>query len=142
MNDVGSALVKKKVLMLGSKDIDTINNSDIYDTCKDLYLSKKEREEKLFQGIQFANELKARVGAKNSDGTARTVTTQENAIKKTFDKRFAIPLDFDFFKHSVYPYGLEEDLIVRLKLNSSEKVILWHWRYLSNIQAFRHFAQI
>ena len=26
------ALVKRKVLMLGSKDIDTINNSDIYDT--------------------------------------------------------------------------------------------------------------
>ena len=32
--------------------------------------------------------------------------TQENAIKKTFDKRFAIPFDFDFFKHPVYPYGL------------------------------------
>ena len=28
--------------------------------------------------------LKARVGAKKSDGTALTVTTQENAIKKTF----------------------------------------------------------
>ena len=39
-------------------------------------------------------------------------------------KTFAIPLDFDFFKHPVYPYGLKEDLIVRLKLNSSEKVIL------------------
>ena len=39
------------------------------------------------------------------------------------DKRFAIPLDFDFFKHPVYPYGLK-DLIVRLELNSSEKVIL------------------
>ena len=42
-----------------------------------------------------------------------------------FDKRFAIPLDFDFFKHPVYPYGLKEDLIVRLELNSSEKVILF-----------------
>ena len=52
------------------------------------------------------------------------MTTQENAIKKTFDKRFAIPLDFDFFKHPVYSYGLKEDLIVRLELNSSEKVIL------------------
>ena len=52
------------------------------------------------------------------------MTTQENAIKKTFDKRFAIPLDFDFFKHPVYPYGLKEDLIVRLELNSAEKVIL------------------
>ena len=52
------------------------------------------------------------------------MTTQEDAIKKTFDKRFAIPLDFDFFKHPVYPYGLREDLIVRLELNSSENVIL------------------
>ena len=49
---------------------------------------------------------------------------EEIAIKKTLDKRFAIPLDFDFFKHPVYPYGLKEDLIVRLELNSSEKVIL------------------
>ena len=53
------------MLVLGSKDIDTINNSDVYDKYKDLYLSKKEPEEKLLQGIQSANGLKARVGAKN-----------------------------------------------------------------------------
>ena len=41
-----------------------------------------------------------------------------------FDKRSAIPLNFDFFKHPVYPYWLKEDLIVRLELNSFEKVIL------------------
>ena len=64
------------------------------------------------------------MGAKKSGGTALTVTTQENAIKKTFGKRFAIPLDFDFFKHPVYPHGLKEDLIFRLELNSSEKVML------------------
>ena len=32
VNNVGRAPVKKKVLMLGSKEIDTINNADIYDT--------------------------------------------------------------------------------------------------------------
>ena len=52
VNNVRRALVKKKVLMLGSTDIDTINNSDIYDTYKDLYLSEEEREEKLLQAIQ------------------------------------------------------------------------------------------
>ena len=52
------------------------------------------------------------------------MTTQKNAIKKTVDKRFTIPLDFDFFKHPVYQYGLKENLIVRLELKSSEKVIL------------------
>ena len=64
------------------------------------------------------------MGAKKTDGTALPLSTQENVIKKTFDKRFAIPLDFDFFKHPVYPYDLKEDLIVRLELSSSEKVIL------------------
>ena len=111
--------------MLESKEIDTSNNSDICDMYKDLYLSEKEREGKLLQGIQSANGLKTRVGAKKSDGTAPTMTTQENAIKKTFDKRFVIPLDFDFFKHPVYPYGLKEDLIVRFELSLSEKVILY-----------------
>ena len=88
--------VKKKVLILVSTEIGTINNSDIYDNYKDLYLSKKEREENLLQSIQPTNGLKALVGAKKADGTALTLTTQENAIKKAFDKRFAISLDFDF----------------------------------------------
>ena len=124
VNNVERTLVKKKVFMLDSKDIDTINNSDNYDTYKDLYLSEKEHEEKLLQGIQSTNWLKARVGAQKGDGTALTMTTQENVIKKTFDKRFAILLDVGFFKHPMYPYGLKEDLIVRIELNLSEKVIL------------------
>ena len=69
VNNVGRALVKKKMLILGSKEIDTINNADIYDTYKNLYLSEKEREEKLLQGIQSVNGLKAQVQAKNQ--TAR-----------------------------------------------------------------------
>ena len=52
VNNVGRTPVKKKLLMLVSKNIDTINNSDIYDTYKDLYLCEKEREKKLLQGIQ------------------------------------------------------------------------------------------
>ena len=142
MNNVGRALVKKKVLILGSTEIDTINNSDIYDTYKDLYLSKKGREEKLFQGIQPTNGLKTWVRAKKADGTALTLTTLENAIKKTFHKRFAISVDFDFFKHPVYPYGLKENLIVRLELNSAEKVILCTGDNQCNIQAFGYFFRI
>ena len=52
VNNVCRTLAKKKVLMLGSKEIDTINNSDIYDTYKAPYLSEKEREKKLLQSIQ------------------------------------------------------------------------------------------
>ena len=107
VNNVGRTLVKTKELILGSKEIETVNNSHICDTYKDRYLNKKERKEKLLQGIQSANGLKARLGAKKTDGTAMTVATEKNAIKNTLDKRFAIPLDFDFFQHPVYPYGLK-----------------------------------
>ena len=72
--------------MLDSKDIDAINNSDIFDTYKDLYLSEKEREEKLLQGIQSDNGLKARAGANNADGTAVTMTTQEMLLKRRLIK--------------------------------------------------------
>ena len=75
----------------------------------------------------------ARVNGKKAYGTALTMTTLEDAIKKTFDKKFAIRSDFDFFKHPVYPYGLNEYLIVRLELNSLEKVILCTTYKLSDI---------
>ena len=80
-NNVGRALIKKKEFKLSSKSIDTSNNSDIYNTYKDLYLSKKEHEEMLLQGIQLVNGLKAWVGAKKVDGTALTVTTLKMPLK-------------------------------------------------------------
>ena len=79
---------------------------------------KKNAKKSYFQGIQSVNDLK------KADGTTLTLTTQENAIKKTLHKRLAIPLDFDFFKYPVYPYGLKEDLIGRIELNSAKHVIL------------------
>ena len=97
VNNLGRTLVKKKVLIFGSKQSDTISNTYICDTYKDLYLSEKELEEKLLQSIQSANGLNARVQAKKADGTGIILTNKEHAIKKTFDKRFATPLAFDVF---------------------------------------------
>ena len=75
--------------MLGSKDIDTINNSDIYDTYKDLYLSKKEHEERLLQGIKSANGLKARVGAeKKSRWHSTNIDNSRKCDKKSLLKGF------------------------------------------------------
>ena len=35
-----------------------------------------------------------------------------------------MPLDFGFFKNSVYPYGLEQCLFFRIELNSAKNVLL------------------
>ena len=64
INNVDRVLVKKKVLMLASNKTDTINNSDIYHTYINLYLSEKECEEKLLQCIQSANRFKGTCGCK------------------------------------------------------------------------------
>ena len=51
VNNLGRTLVKKKVLIFGSRQSDTISNTYIYDTYNDRYLSEKEREEKQLQSI-------------------------------------------------------------------------------------------
>ena len=68
--------------------------------------------------FKASNDLKASLGVKKTDGMVLAVTTQENAIKKTFHKRFALSLDLDL------PFGFKEDLFNRLELNSLQKVIL------------------
>ena len=119
--NIGRNLVTKKTLSLGSTEIEVIENEDIFDTYKDLYLTKKLRENMQLQGIQPENGLKARVGAKKSDGTDLTLSTAENALKKTLGNRFMIPLDFEYFKQPVLPYYLHEDLIVTIELNKASK---------------------
>ena len=46
-------------------------------------MSKKDHEEKMAQRLELVQ--------KKADGAVITVTTQENAIKKKFDKTFATP---------------------------------------------------
>ena len=77
-----------------------------------------------FQGIQTENGLKAKVGAAKANGTDLTLATTENAVKKTLGKRFAISLDFEWFKQPVSTYYLHENVFVSIELNKPEKVML------------------
>ena len=52
------------MLMTGPKEIEMINNSNIYETCKDPYLNEKEFKENRHQGIHSTNSLKAQLRAK------------------------------------------------------------------------------
>ena len=91
-SNIDRALVKKIVLMLGSKENDTIINTDIYDTSKYLYFSEK-------------------------------------GVKRSFSKVY-IQQGFSrlkrsiIFQHFRYLYELTDDLVVRLKSNSSGNLIL------------------
>ena len=126
VQNFGRNVCKKRMLQLGSNDFNNLDNSDKYYTYSDLHLGKNERKNCIPQGIQSNQGLQARAGAtKKTDGTtAISFTAEENAIKKTLEDRFEIPLDFDFFKQSICPYGLKEDLAVTIELNSAAKVLI------------------
>ena len=124
VNNVGRALVRKKVLKLDPKDIDIIYNSDVYNTYKDHYLSKEEELQKLLEGILSANGLQAQVGVNKADGTAVTFMAEENAINKALSNRFSVTFEFNFFSYLLYPYGLREDLFLWLELNTPETLLL------------------
>ena len=52
------------------------------------------------------------------------IFNQRKCDQKEFSKRFTIPLNFEAFKHAVYSYRIQKDCIIRLELNSYEKVNL------------------
>ena len=54
VNSLGTALVKKTMLILEVKEIYITNNADIYGILKNLYLSEKEIEKTLLHSIQSA----------------------------------------------------------------------------------------
>ena len=71
---------------------------------------EKGHEEKLLQ-IHSTNYFKARVGAKKTDSTIIKVPKQGNVIRRTLGKKFETHI---WITHPVYPYVLEESLILKL----------------------------
>ena len=74
----------------GPKETDTVNNADIYDTSKCIYLRREKNVRRscfkvlnylFYPYTQSVNYLKSQVGAEQADGKAVPVTAQENAIK-------------------------------------------------------------
>ena len=52
VNNIGRALVAKITLTLGSKELEVIENCDIFDTYEHLYLTKNKSEKIHLKGIQ------------------------------------------------------------------------------------------
>lgn len=76
--------------MFSWKEIKTINNSDIYDTYNDPYLSKKEnaasRSKKAVLRYKVWEWFESPGRYAKTDDAAMTVSTQGNKIRKTFGR--------------------------------------------------------
>ena len=90
VNNVGRALVKKRVLMLGSKEIDTVNQSYIYDTYKDLCLSKQDGKKSFFKVSSLQQVLK------QESVLQKRMVQHLNLQKKKMQSRKQSVIDFQF----------------------------------------------
>jgi len=126
--NLGRAIVQEKELYFnGEKAIDVVRCSDFY-LYKDLWLRKKERDERILQGIQDELGLKYRIDAKKTPagGELDNVTEGHKALKKAYGNTFIIPLDDELFKDNgpLFPGGLMNEMAVELKLASASQVLI------------------
>lgn len=120
--NLGRKIVKKVGIKFESKPEREIDEYDEIMTYMDLWLSKKEKTRRVFQGIQTEEGLKHRVKSNGASGDAG-----EQAIGKTLGKRFRIPFDFFELLNDVIPfsqYHLREKLQFEFTFNDAKSVIV------------------
>lgn len=119
--NIGRKIVKSFKLSFEGNEVLSINNYDEIMTFMDSWLSKRDKLDRIFQGIDSTNGLKMRVKSKGATGDEK-----ETAVSKTYGNRFRIPIDFELLK-DVGPYhqaSLADKLEIKLTFNDASAIIL------------------
>ena len=124
VNNLGRNFISKLVVKWGAETILAVDNYHLYATFKDLWLTKEERDNMVFLGIQSSNLRKLRSGV--TEATVTGETANEKTLKAVFDKKYKIPLDFELLSTHApfYKFPIQEDVIFELTLAPKEDVIV------------------
>ena len=122
VNNLGRAIVKRLVIKLDGREVQSIDDADVLFCYTDLWLSTNERDDLVGQGIQTPNVAKLRVKA----GDASEAKKKEVALAATFKNRFYVPLDFELL-HSHLPFhqsSFNDGLSYEIYFNDYSEVII------------------
>ena len=124
VNNLGRNLISKMVVKWGAETILQVDNYNLYNTFKDLWLTKEKRDNMVFQGIQPKNLAMLRSGVATADIVGETA--DEKTLNTIFGNKYKIPLDFELLTtHApVYKFPIQEDIIFELKLAPKEDIIV------------------
>ena len=86
-----------------------------------MHNAKNEREDD--GPYSYENDLKAPLGATKVGDTALTLNSKET-INETLANNFCIPFEFSQYTQPNYPFGLKENLRVKVVLNSADYIVL------------------
>ena len=121
VNNLAANLITRVEIKWGTKSLLNINNFDVLQTYKDLWLTSYQRLNMVRRGIQTPSLSKLRSGA----SSAVTTDANENRLSRIFGNKYEIPLDFTFLtdQHPFYPYIYKEDIEIDLYFQKASLVI-------------------
>jgi hypothetical protein len=121
INNLAANLITRVEVKWGTKSLLNINNFDVLQNYRDLWLTSHQRLNLVRRGIQSPNLSKLRSGA----SSALTTDANEVRLNRIFGNRYEIPLDFSFLtdQHPFYPYIYKEDVEIDLYFQKASLVI-------------------
>ena len=117
VQNLGRAIIKKIVVKLEGQEILSIDDADIFFCYTDLWLTTRERQDLVYQGIQTIAQSKFRSHFKD--------IADPDEITLAYENRFYIPLDFELLTaHAPYFQGaLSDRLSYELHFNTYDRII-------------------
>ena len=126
VSNIGRAVVKKLAVKFEGNEIMSVDNFDMFACCRDLWKTKSEKRNAIWQGIVSndgctENCIKLRINA----GDKNASNAQNKAIADAYRNKFIIPLDFEMLDSAApyYQAGLGNRLCYELTFNDYNRVI-------------------
>ena len=125
MSNIGRAIIKKLAVKFEGNEIMSIDNFDIFACYWDLWKTKSEKRNAIWQGIISTNgctencvKLRVNAGDKNASNA------QDKAIADAYGNKFVIPLGFEMLDSTApyYKAGLGNRLCYELTFNDYNRV--------------------
>ena len=122
VNNIARALVDRLTVKFAGEILQDTDGWDLFKLWEDLFLTEKERESRLREGIQSEDlsKIRCEAGDKKTSGVAK-----ELILNKVYGNKYRIPLDHDILKdHGVFfSRGLNDELVFELRLASAGAVV-------------------
>ena len=121
INNLGRGIVQNISVKLEGREVLSLNQANVFLTYCDLWLTEKQREDRVYQGIHTDNGLKHRI-----DAGDKADVKKDKVLASVFKNRFCIPLEFEMLTAHLpfYPGALSDRLSYELMFNRYDQVIV------------------
>ena len=122
VNNVSRALVNRLTVKFAGEILQDTDGYDLFKLYKDLFLTEKERANRLSEGIQSEDLAKIRCNAGDKKTTG---VEKEKKLNGIYGNKYRIPIDHEILKnHGVFfPRALSDELVFELRLAPASNVV-------------------